>query len=76
MGEKNLKEKGCMYMQDRITLLYRKNYYNLVNQLNSKKAEMKKRTPASGRQLDSILGRKRKQGGLEATHQLYLATLS
>ena len=39
MWEKNLKENGYVYMYDRITLLYSRNYHNLVNRLyfNKKK---------------------------------------
>ena len=33
MWEKNLKENGCVYMYNQITLLYSRNYHNLVNQL-------------------------------------------
>ena len=33
MWEKNLKENVCMYMHNWITLLYSRNYYDLVNQL-------------------------------------------
>ena len=33
MWEENLKENGCMYMYNLITLLYNRNYYNIVNQL-------------------------------------------
>ena len=33
MQEKNLKEKGYVYMHNCITLLCSRNYHNLVNQL-------------------------------------------
>lgn len=33
MHEKNLKENGCVHKCNWITLLYSRNYYNLVNQL-------------------------------------------
>ena len=36
MGE-NVKENGCVYMCNRITLLYSRNYHNLVHQLDFNK---------------------------------------
>ena len=35
--ENNLKNNGCLYMYSWITLLYSKNYHNIVNQLHFKK---------------------------------------
>ena len=37
MWGKNLKENGYVYMYNPITLLYSRNYHNLVNQLYSNK---------------------------------------
>ena len=46
--EKNLKGNGCVYMRSWITLLYSRNYYNLINQLYFNKTfenEKKKSAP-------------------------------
>ena len=37
MWEKNLKENACVYMDNWITLLYSRNYPNIVNQLHINK---------------------------------------
>ena len=37
MWEKNLKEEGCVYMYNWITLFYSRNYHNIGNQLNYNK---------------------------------------
>ena len=39
--EKNLKENGCLFMYDWITLLYSRNYHNPVNQQHFNKTNLK-----------------------------------
>ena len=38
LREKNLKKNGCVYMYNWITLLFSRNYHNIVNQLYFNKA--------------------------------------
>ena len=41
--EKNLQKNTCMYMYNGITLLYSRNYYNIVNQLHFNSTFLKKK---------------------------------
>ena len=44
LKEKNLKKNGCVYVYNWITLLYSRNYHNIVNQLYfNKTLRIKKR---------------------------------
>jgi len=43
--EKNVKENGCVYMYNWITLLYSRNYHNIVNQLYCNKTLKKECLP-------------------------------